>query len=85
MRVQYVARLIVQTPFTALANSTLAVQFMKSLRDMLHEDQALAVGATDAEELLTKLIIIFAPVARLAESVVCTLLIISYQKLFQVL
>lgn len=73
MRIQYVARLILQTPISGLINSTLAAQFMSTLNEMLSQERMLFVGNADAEELLTRLIIIFAPVARLAESLVCKL------------
>ncbi|KAL2913605.1 hypothetical protein HK105_206907 [Polyrhizophydium stewartii] len=74
--VQTIARVIVQTPYQTLVNTSVAIDFMRHLRDLMAEHRQLIVGSFEAEDLLQRLLFLFAPVARIAES----LSVVAYLK-----
>ncbi|KAJ3090820.1 hypothetical protein HK102_002563 [Quaeritorhiza haematococci] len=63
-----VAKLILQTPVTAMIDTTIALDFMKNLQELMEEQRRMVVGNAAADDLLTKLLFVYAPVSRLAES-----------------
>ena len=69
-RVQTVARLILQTPTSAMVNTTVASDIMNTLHLLMREQRAFVVASAEAEDLLTILLYIFAPVSRIAETIV---------------
>lgn len=70
MRIQSIAKLILQTPSTSMMNSTIASDLIEELNQLSQAQSTMIVGNADAEDLLIKLMYLFAPVARLATSLV---------------
>ncbi|KAF9938027.1 hypothetical protein BGZ65_000575, partial [Modicella reniformis] len=59
---------ILYTPVSSfIAQPLKAVDIMKSLQTLMDRQRRMAVGNAEAEDLLTKLVYVFAPVCRLAE------------------
>ncbi|KAJ3282187.1 hypothetical protein HK104_011050 [Borealophlyctis nickersoniae] len=67
-RIEATARMIVQTPATALIHSDVALDIMRNLQELMEQQRRLVVGNSEADDLLTKLLFVFAPVSRIAES-----------------
>ncbi|KAJ3384018.1 hypothetical protein HDU92_003804 [Lobulomyces angularis] len=67
-RIECLAREILETPVKAMINSSVAVDFMKTLQELMEQQRRLVVNNGDAEDLLAKITFLVAPVSRLAES-----------------
>ncbi|KAF9416736.1 hypothetical protein BGZ94_010149 [Podila epigama] len=66
--IECISQQILHTPVTTLiAHPLKAVDIMKSLQALMDRQRRMAVGNAEAEDLLTKLVYVFAPVCRLAE------------------
>ncbi|CAG8648061.1 24978_t:CDS:2, partial [Racocetra persica] len=68
-RIDCIARRILKTTIHDLLHFNVAVELMKELQELIEFQRKMAVGNADAEELLTKLIYVFADVARAVEAV----------------
>jgi hypothetical protein len=53
-----------------MINTSIASDFMKSLQELMEQQKRMVVGSFEAEELLTKIAFVLAPVSRIAESLV---------------
>jgi hypothetical protein len=73
-RIDRIARRILKTAVHDLLHFNVAVEIMKELQELMESQRNMAVGNADAEELLTKLVYVFADVTRAVEAVV------SYKK-----
>jgi hypothetical protein len=71
LRIENVAKLITETSVESMINSNVAVDIMTSLQLLMDEQRRLVVANMEADNLLAKLIYLFAPVSRIAESLVC--------------
>jgi hypothetical protein len=69
-RIDRIARRILKTVVQDLLHFNVAVEIMKELQELMEAQRNMAVGNADAEELLTKLVYVFADVARAVEAVV---------------
>ncbi|KAG0053943.1 hypothetical protein BGZ83_000169, partial [Gryganskiella cystojenkinii] len=68
LAIEYIAHQILNTPVSSIIDYPLkAVDIMKSLQTLMDRQRRMAVGNAEAEDLLTKLVYVFAPVCRLAE------------------
>ncbi|CAG8437191.1 10667_t:CDS:10 [Ambispora gerdemannii] len=67
-RIDRIARRIVKTQIHDLIHSNIAVEIMKELQELMELQRKMAVGNADAEELLTKLVYVFADVTRAVEA-----------------
>ncbi|TPX39165.1 hypothetical protein SeMB42_g06430 [Synchytrium endobioticum] len=67
-QIESIGTLILHTPASALINTRLAGDFMRSLQDLMEQSRRMVVGNAEANDLLTKLSFVFAPVSRVAES-----------------
>ncbi|KAF9108899.1 hypothetical protein BGX27_008185 [Mortierella sp. AM989] len=66
--IECISQQILHTPAsTIIACPLRAVDIMKSLQTLMDRQRRMAVGNAEAEDLLTKLVYVFAPVCRLAE------------------
>ncbi|KAF9177830.1 hypothetical protein BGZ50_008317 [Haplosporangium sp. Z 11] len=66
--IECISHKILHTPVSAIiAHPLKAVDIMKSLQTLMDRQRRMAVGNAEAEDLLTKLVYVFAPVCRLAE------------------
>ncbi|CAO3574708.1 unnamed protein product [Mortierella alpina] len=66
--IECISHKILHTPVSAIIAQPLrAVDIMKSLQTLMDRQRRMAVGNAEAEDLLTKLVYVFAPVCRLAE------------------
>ncbi|KAF8934346.1 hypothetical protein BGZ58_005774 [Dissophora ornata] len=66
--IECISQQILHTPVSALITHPLkAVDIMKSLQTLMDRQRRMAVGNAEAEDLMTKLVYVFAPVCRLAE------------------
>ncbi|KAI1297543.1 hypothetical protein EDD11_007099, partial [Mortierella claussenii] len=66
--IECISQQILHTPVSAIVAHPLeAVDIMKSLQTLMDRQRRMAVGNAEAEDLLTKLVYVFAPVCRLAE------------------
>lgn len=70
LRIQCLAKLILDTSSSSLVNTSLAIEFRQAIQCFVEEQQDAVVGNADAEDLLTKLLYICAPMLRLCESFV---------------
>ncbi|KAF9576041.1 hypothetical protein EC968_000601 [Mortierella alpina] len=69
--IECISHKILHTPVSAIIAQPLrAVDIMKSLQTLMDRQRRMAVGNAEAEDLLTKLVYVFAPVCRLAERLV---------------
>ncbi|CAG8563126.1 13629_t:CDS:10 [Dentiscutata erythropus] len=68
-RIDCIARRILKTAVNDLIHFNVAVEIMKELQELMESQRKMAVGNADAEELLTKLVYVFADVARAVEAV----------------
>lgn len=69
--IECISQQILHTPvFAIIAQPLTAVDIMKSLQTLMDRQRRMAVGNAEAEDLLTKLVYVFAPVCRLAERLV---------------
>ncbi|CAG8530046.1 8585_t:CDS:2 [Funneliformis caledonium] len=68
-RIDRIARRILKTVVHDLLNFNVAVEIMKELQELMKAQRNMAVGNADAEELLTKLVYVFADVTRAVEAV----------------
>jgi len=71
-QIEEIARSILQTALAKFVYSTIHRDFMKALQELMVAQKQLVVGNTEADDLLTKLLFVFSPVSRLAESLVST-------------
>ncbi|KAI8810908.1 hypothetical protein BJ742DRAFT_163042 [Cladochytrium replicatum] len=69
-RIEDVAYAILLTPAEAMVGTNLAANLMKALQELMEEVRMLVVGNADADEMVTKLLFVFAPVSRVADSLV---------------
>lgn len=69
-RIDRIARRILKTGVHDLLEFNYAVGIMKELQELMESQRKMAVGNADAEELLTKLVYVFADVTRAVEAVV---------------
>ncbi|TPX32831.1 hypothetical protein SmJEL517_g04161 [Synchytrium microbalum] len=67
-QIESIGTLIMHTPASALINTQVAGDFMRSLQDLMEQSRRMVVGNAEANDLLTKLLFVFAPVSRVAES-----------------
>ena len=74
-RIDYVAKLILNTPVQVFINSSVAADFMKTLQDLMEQQRRMVVGNSEADDFLAKLTFLMAPVSRIAESLVIYTLI----------
>jgi serine/threonine protein kinase len=58
---------ILKTPAEKYIGSSVAIDFMKILNDLINEQKSLIVGDPEAEDILTKLLYVFSPVVRISE------------------
>ncbi|KAF9352546.1 hypothetical protein BGX26_009666 [Mortierella sp. AD094] len=66
--IECISQQILHTPVSAIiAHPLKAVDIMKALQTLMDRQRRMAVGNAEAEDLLTKLVYVFAPVCRLAE------------------
>ncbi|KAF9970220.1 hypothetical protein BGZ73_007102, partial [Actinomortierella ambigua] len=66
--IECISQQILHTPVAALIQQPLkALEIMKRLQILMERQRRMAVGNAEAEDLLTKLVYVFAPVSRLAE------------------
>ncbi|KAG0010063.1 hypothetical protein BGZ80_001821 [Entomortierella chlamydospora] len=66
--IECISQQILHTPVSAIIDHPLkAVDIMKALQTLMDRQRRMAVGNAEAEDLLTKLVYVFAPVCRLAE------------------
>ncbi|KAF9337657.1 hypothetical protein BG006_003570 [Podila minutissima] len=66
--IECISQQILHTPVaTFISHPLKAVDIMKSLQTLMDRQRRMAVGNAEAEDLLTKLVYVFAPVCRLAE------------------
>ncbi|KAG0337549.1 hypothetical protein BG004_007604 [Podila humilis] len=66
--IECISQQILHTPVATFISYPLkAVDIMKSLQTLMDRQRRMAVGNAEAEDLLTKLVYVFAPVCRLAE------------------
>ncbi|KAF9584828.1 hypothetical protein BGW38_005025, partial [Lunasporangiospora selenospora] len=66
--IECISQQILHTPVSSIIVHPLkAVDIMKSLQTLMDKQRRMAVGNAEAEDLLTKLVYVFAPVCRLAE------------------
>ncbi|KAF9338670.1 hypothetical protein BGZ91_008234, partial [Linnemannia elongata] len=66
--IECISQQILHTPVSSIiAHPLRAVESMKSLQTLMDRQRRMAVGNAEAEDLLTKLVYVFAPVCRLAE------------------
>ncbi|KAF8978205.1 hypothetical protein BGZ46_006723 [Entomortierella lignicola] len=66
--IECISQQILHTPVSSIISHPLkAVDIMKSLQTLMDRQRRMAVGNAEAEDLLTKLVYVFAPVCRLAE------------------
>ncbi|KAG0280247.1 hypothetical protein BGZ96_001616 [Linnemannia gamsii] len=66
--IECISQQILHTPVSSIiAHPLRAVEIMKSLQTLMDRQRRMAVGNAEAEDLLTKLVYVFAPVCRLAE------------------
>ncbi|KAG0206964.1 hypothetical protein BGX28_001713 [Mortierella sp. GBA30] len=66
--IECISHKILHTPVSdIIAQPLKAVDIMKSLQTLMDRQRRMAVGNAEAEDLLTKLVYVFAPVCRLAE------------------
>ncbi|KAF9083989.1 hypothetical protein BGX23_010933 [Mortierella sp. AD031] len=66
--IECISQQILHTPVSSIiAHPLRAVDIMKSLQTLMDRQRRMAVGNAEAEDLLTKLVYVFAPVCRLAE------------------
>ncbi|KAF9275415.1 hypothetical protein BGZ68_010816, partial [Mortierella alpina] len=66
--IECISHKILHTPVSAIIAQPLrAVDIMKALQTLMDRQRRMAVGNAEAEDLLTKLVYVFAPVCRLAE------------------
>ncbi|KAF9120042.1 hypothetical protein BGW39_011706 [Mortierella sp. 14UC] len=66
--IECMSQQILHTPVSSIiAHPLRAVEIMKSLQTLMDRQRRMAVGNAEAEDLLTKLVYVFAPVCRLAE------------------
>ncbi|CAG8769557.1 15783_t:CDS:2, partial [Racocetra persica] len=70
-RIDRIARTILKTAVHDLLHLNVAVEIMKELQELMEAQRKMAVGNADAEDLLTKLIYVFADVTRAVEAVNC--------------
>ncbi|CAG8691422.1 2821_t:CDS:2, partial [Cetraspora pellucida] len=70
-RIDRIARRILKTAVHDLLHLNVAVEIMKELQELMESQRKMAVGNADAEDLLTKLIYVFADVTRAVEAVNC--------------
>ncbi|CAG8627203.1 16479_t:CDS:10, partial [Gigaspora rosea] len=68
-RIDRIARRILKTAVHDLLHFNVAVEIMKELQELMESQRKMAVGNADAEDLLTKLIYVFADVTRAVEAV----------------
>ncbi|KAF9377525.1 hypothetical protein CPC16_011785 [Podila verticillata] len=69
--IECISQQILHTPVaTFISHPLKAVDIMKSLQTLMDRQRRMAVGNAEAEDLLTKLVYVFAPVCRLAERLV---------------
>ncbi|CAG8482877.1 23179_t:CDS:10 [Rhizophagus irregularis] len=68
-RIDRIARRILKTAVHDLLHFNVAVEIMKELQELMESQRNMAVGNADAEELLTKLVYVFADVTRAVEAV----------------
>lgn len=69
--IECISQQILHTPVSSIiAHPLRAVEIMKSLQTLMDRQRRMAVGNAEAEDLLTKLVYVFAPVCRLAERLV---------------
>lgn len=69
--IECIAQRILNTTVSSIIDYPLkAVDNMKSLQTLMDRQRRMAVGNAEAEDLLTKLVYVFAPVCRLAERLV---------------
>jgi len=69
--IECISQQILHTPVSSIISHPLrAVEIMKSLQTLMDRQRRMAVGNAEAEDLLTKLVYVFAPVCRLAERLV---------------
>ncbi|CAG8441902.1 11862_t:CDS:10 [Diversispora eburnea] len=68
-RIDRIARRIIKTAVYDLLHFNVAVEIMKELQELMESQRKMAVGNADAEELLTKLVYVFADVTRAVEAV----------------
>ncbi|CAG8642211.1 10228_t:CDS:2, partial [Dentiscutata heterogama] len=68
-RIDCIARRILKTAVNDLIHYNVAVEIMKELQELMESQRKMAVGNADAEELLTRLVYVFADVARAVEAV----------------
>jgi vacuolar-type H+-ATPase subunit H len=66
-KVERLAQLIVRTTFDALIQSSFAQDVVVSLQKLLIEQRNLATAAVDAEDFLTEIVFVWAPIARLSQ------------------
>ena len=69
-RIECVGRLFMETPSSDLINSSIASDFMKTFQELNEQQRTMIVSSYEADDLLTKLMFIIAPVSRIAESLV---------------
>jgi hypothetical protein len=70
-RIDRVARRILHSSVEDLIRGK-SREIMTELQDLMEEQRHKAVGNADAEEQLTRLLLIFAPICRSIENYVCT-------------
>lgn len=70
MRIERVGKIILETSVELMINSSVAIDIMSSLESLMDEQRRLVVGNVEADNLLAKCIYLFAPVSRIAESLV---------------
>jgi len=66
-KIEQVVTTILSTPAEKYIGTSVAIDFMKSLNDLINEQKSLIVGDPEVEDILTKLIYVYSPVVRISE------------------
>jgi hypothetical protein len=71
------AKVIIETSVDSMINSNVAVDIMSNMQQLMEEQRRLVEGNVEADNLLAKLIYLFAPVSSIAESLVSNYTLIT--------
>ncbi|ORX45050.1 hypothetical protein BCR36DRAFT_121041 [Piromyces finnis] len=67
IKIEQVIADILKTPAEKYIGTSVAINFMKELNDLINEQKSLVVGDPEVEDILTKLLYVYAPVVRISE------------------
>ncbi|ORY54026.1 hypothetical protein LY90DRAFT_507902 [Neocallimastix californiae] len=66
-KIEQVVTDILKTPAEKYIGTSVAIDFMKMLNELINEQKSLVVGDQEAEDFLTKLLYLFSPIVRISE------------------